>query len=578
MKKIGLAACALALCGTLGSASAQTATEEAGSDTLFEFTTIALQLCGIPQSTLRYTGGGSGRGQAQMLADNQSIAPMSSYMNATACAFDNEGDGLDGDCKVVGLDGLSIYGNDNPDCANCAVSVATPTLRLIYFGDGAAGTWGQTGPCSDPDRVALAQSWAATVDGESGACADGNCQLYHAYRRDDLSGTTDSFRAALGIPARVDANADGRFEGNLFCNGTADDRRVEDLDPIRRTCENNDVVCSRFGTMGLVKPILHPEPAVPADAYPSCAPCTLGFFRLAPAHQVVLPNGTTQYQCPETGTASYPSLNAPRFAFSQGGFCYAPAINNGGTPNFNCTNTANNNGLYAASTQDDSRLYNTYTRRANGSLVSVSAPGMFYRNDACGAGNCEQASASDQIACLAEKDDCGVDATPTTPLVDTAARIIGCPVAGATPSQGSCPSVGRSIGFAGFGADSNVPQAIAIAVSSTIGGSAVCPNSTTISNFTYPYARRLYVCSAEGWDDAVTSGEKDQGLAQCLATNGPGGAGCNAGESVIACAARRAGYLQSPQIGQNLACPGPCTSNAQCVAPETCNVVTGACQ
>jgi hypothetical protein len=556
MKKNVVVGWALAVSGLAGTVAAQTATQEAGSDTLYEFATVALAECARAGFTtgLSYIGGGTTRGESEMVAGRQSVAPMSRFLNAAACAADPAGDGADGECKLVGLDGLAIYASGT--CADCetgggtgATSVAN--LRTIYFGVGAAGTWGTQAACSNAARVALAQNWGSVTTSGGAGCSD--CQLLHAYRRDDLSGTTDSFRSLMGIPTAVDVNADGRPDGNLFCNGTANDRRVEDQDPIRRTCENDDVICSRHGTFGLVKPILVPEPPVAADRYPSCTPCTLGFFRLAPAQSVVLAGGVTQYNCPETGIASCPQLTAPRYGFSQGGFCYAPAINNAGVPNFSCTNSRNNNGVYAVSTQDDSRIYNSFTRRADGSLVSVTAPGMFYRSDACGAGNCQQASATDQIACLAAKDACAEDATPTAPIVNAA---LGCPVGGASPS---CPSVGRSLGFAGIGADSNVPAARKLLVSN--GAAGVCPTVANIQSFAYPGARRVYVCSIEGFSDVIGGSSKDENFAECLTANPVTAAGspngCLAGESVIECSRRIANFVSSPQIGQNSFCPGP---------------------
>jgi hypothetical protein len=111
-------------------------------------------------------------------------------------------------------------------------------LRVLFFGwDNATSTYN----CMSAERQNLAE----------------DCNLYHIYRRDDSSGTTDVFKSLLGVPAT-----------QAFCNdpgqatAAAGDNEKNDLDPIRRACDNGEDVCRCDGTLGLLLPMT--VPAVPA--------------------------------------------------------------------------------------------------------------------------------------------------------------------------------------------------------------------------------------------------------------------------------------------------------------------------
>ena len=107
--------------------------------------------------------------------------------------------------------------------------------------------------CGNPIRGVLLSSWSQIVRTPLCTSSTPECvKLRHAYRRDDLSGTTDAFQAIVGLfalppfttltntgPARE--IADFASTANPFCNaGTASMNKGFsdglDLDPYRRAC------------------------------------------------------------------------------------------------------------------------------------------------------------------------------------------------------------------------------------------------------------------------------------------------------------------------------------------------------
>jgi hypothetical protein len=115
-----------------------------------------------------------------------------------------------------------------------------------------------------------------------GTVGDGPAELRHALRRDDASGTTDTFVSLLGLTKPKSVNDAACF--NNFCNGftgafPTEDLRADnvvgddvgtanqdkggaydwdyqDYDPIRRRCTDSDAVCDRRGTLGVVLAIV----------------------------------------------------------------------------------------------------------------------------------------------------------------------------------------------------------------------------------------------------------------------------------------------------------------------------------
>lgn len=133
---------------------------------------------------------------------------------------------------------------------------------------GALGNVGYRNParinCDSPVRRALAASYGNLFSdvGTTFACRTGTCtSLRHAYRRDDLSGTTDTFTSLVGLPSipnltKAFANnspmPDRSATANAFCNAgplpmNKGDADYLDNDPIRRAVDHNLVSGARVG-------------------------------------------------------------------------------------------------------------------------------------------------------------------------------------------------------------------------------------------------------------------------------------------------------------------------------------------
>jgi hypothetical protein len=275
-----------------------------GSDTLEDIAKDVLSTnCGLGSSpsgafgALSYVGGGSGTGQNEMVAavtgndfvGHQIVAPMSRAVNAAGCTSVTTGANARPASDVQGivfaLDGLNILG-DTEETAACGNghsagapapkpvgysytdltrtpdTLVDPTsgatvysfadwkdvLKLLYLGIDNTGAKN----CASAARQNLANNYKKLF---KGGCLSGNCtSIKHAYRRGDLSGTTDTFLTLLSAPAIATVP---------FCNGTDQ----QDKDPIRIPCDPTEQVCEYDGTLGLVLPILVPTGAqIPASA------------------------------------------------------------------------------------------------------------------------------------------------------------------------------------------------------------------------------------------------------------------------------------------------------------------------
>src|SRR5690349_2924331 len=137
-----------------------------------------------------------------------------------------------------------------------------------------------TKACNSEVRTTLINSWGnmfAKADGTT--CTNGSCTaLKHAFRRDDVSGTTDTFLELLALPA---------ISTTPFCNGN----ETQDNDPVRRQCTGNgfangEQVCKGDNPaaptttsqgLGVVLPIIVPQAnAFPANPNVTCAPAAFG--------------------------------------------------------------------------------------------------------------------------------------------------------------------------------------------------------------------------------------------------------------------------------------------------------------
>jgi hypothetical protein len=441
-------------------ASAQLDANLEGSDTLFNIMNRAgtgvmrqLETSGaFAVGDMDYIGLGSSNGQAELQSNFQEIAPMSRFLNASGC---NDPLAVDPGCWAVGLDGLAIAADNtehttcevlrysgtlnvvdqNGDglvCPSCTGNVYTFTdwrdaLRIIYGGQHAHITSGVCGSalparspiaeknCNSDVRRQLVASWSTMFEG---GCTDTECTqgLKHAWRRDDASGTTDSFLEILSLPAIASVP---------FCNGTdsgtiggstagsVSNFANADADPIRRTCENAEQICTGTGananTNGLVLPV---RSQVGDEPYfgitESCAnPISVGAF----------------------GDVQNTDFPAPTVCLNGGavigGTCKLPKREGTGTApvGFNCMANANNDppGTTSPATFD-ARIYNSRPRlpnglpiaQANNPAVTPARQSPWYRMHqtrvltGANVPNCRELDASDQIGCFVNASPCSI--------------------------------------------------------------------------------------------------------------------------------------------------------------------------
>jgi hypothetical protein len=241
------------LAAASGSASAQTAPPPwklYGSDTLFDIMTQSIsnaQAKGVPGSTnLVYMGSGSGNAENELKANVQSIGPMSrNFRPATVTSHPTWAPTVQ---NVLGLDAAVIVTkNTGNRCKNWDLPLLpTDSTKAAPNDSTGAFTFGQTGSgytqllevilsgtdgsgsvaaCSDPRRVQALQDFAA-------------CQhitaVDHFFRRDDNSGTTDTFKDKVA----VGRFCSGAAVGVLGTNLVNPNLNNQDLDPIRRPCPN----------------------------------------------------------------------------------------------------------------------------------------------------------------------------------------------------------------------------------------------------------------------------------------------------------------------------------------------------
>jgi hypothetical protein len=263
-------------------ASAQLALK--GSDTLEPVVSDVLAnkcATAMLNAVLTYAGGGSGGGNDAMLAGTQVIAPMSSALSNDPTESHCASHPTSAEGMVVGLDGISVVvdasssehcGGGHANRPDEPTSAPTPPfsqyrlsgtlsgtagyvagagmaagtgwkdiLLLLYTGIDHSGVKG----CNSQARQDLAADYANLF--QNGCSANANCPngIKHAYRRGDLSGTTDTFLGLIGGPKPATLP---------FCNGSD----VDDNDPVRRNCDPSEQVCEYDGTLGLVLPVVVP--------------------------------------------------------------------------------------------------------------------------------------------------------------------------------------------------------------------------------------------------------------------------------------------------------------------------------
>jgi hypothetical protein len=236
-----------------------------GSDTLFNVTNGAIAGAGLTPTTA-YVAGGSGTGQAAMAnrvaaSATQQIAPMSKMLTSGACQFGIATGAAGTDTTnatgiVIGLDAVDVLSSTTSGAsAACTGSADGTATGLAYSGSavfGASGT--ATAPaqnwkyilalvyggkdittgvvdCSQTARVNLVNNWSALFQNNctnpaANVCGDTNHNvagggpnvLWHAFRRDEASGTSDVFSSLLGLSPSTSQTANNGFGTSPYCN------------------------------------------------------------------------------------------------------------------------------------------------------------------------------------------------------------------------------------------------------------------------------------------------------------------------------------------------------------------------
>ena len=578
-----------------------------GSDTLFQVTQSVITSCGttfpdFKTNAVSYQGGGSGVGAGQMDLGLQEMSPMSRALKSneycpnvtnTSVSATATGQGAastNTSALLVGIDGVAITANQTNDCQ--ADATANPTGAAIGFGSGTAfavtGTpcngctasntylfgdssvstnlyknqpsfdalaviyFGLTHDgfynCSSAVRKSLVANWGAlfntgcSASGSAGACSTG---LQHAWRRSDLSGTTDAFVSVINPPNGTLTNGKGAAvsvgigtlstvpgaagKSNPFCNsadatvvpavvsfgGSAD---FSDFDPIRTVCTSADSICEGFtaggttskfkGDLGLVIPILLPDGASSAghsDNYPAPA-CggTCALFQIARSNQV----GTTL--CPN-GSPSY------------AGSCFFPIVDGSNPPDPRCIAAASQTCVDTVGRRDG-RTFNmvTWAESANTGKKNTGGTyqyafdannrfmnGSFYRIRASGAANpsnsgtgiCVEDDDTLDIGCLSDSNPC------TIGYAGRASSALFGDIASTTGTVAPTKALALN-GGSGF-----VPPFTPASVNAD--QDLYLENLLATSGTQYPLARRLYVSTIYGTSN-MGGGEEE--LYKCYAT------------------------------------------------------------
>jgi cysteine-rich repeat protein len=225
-----------------------------GSDTEFNITRAALTAVGLTAAD--YVGGGSGGGESAMAAGTptQTTAPMSRMMKGGGvCGFQGGTNGskaTNASGIVIALDAVDILGSTTTSgsvaCgggpaggngilnSGGAISATTwkDALALIYGGKNNANGLVD---CNQTARLNLVSNWSHIFQNSACAsvatCSDGNhtagtgtgivsgtAALWHAYRRDETSGTSDVFSSILGISPSTSSSALNGFGTSPYCN------------------------------------------------------------------------------------------------------------------------------------------------------------------------------------------------------------------------------------------------------------------------------------------------------------------------------------------------------------------------
>jgi hypothetical protein len=226
-----------------------------GSDTLFNVTNSVIADLGLTPATA-YVAGGSGTGQNAMIAKTQAVAPMSKMVTNGACGFnDSTKAGLgDGNTSgiVVGLDAVDVLAASaqldtatcNGTADNTGTGLALTGTTGVFSGSTTNQNWKwilalvyggkdystNTVDCDQVSRKNLVNNWSNLFQNSSCSNTNTTCQgfassgdgthtpLWHAFRRDEASGTSDVFASILGLSPSTSQTSLNGFGASPYCN------------------------------------------------------------------------------------------------------------------------------------------------------------------------------------------------------------------------------------------------------------------------------------------------------------------------------------------------------------------------
>jgi len=570
-----------------------------GADSLRAFTLSVINAAVCPGAvSLGYLGGGSVAGETAMSSTpiTQSVAPMSRFLQVGG-ATPNLAEGVAYAADGITLSVSKAHAACDPNAAfgtGCAalpgglrhsgtlnggayslgtVAVAgwRDVLRLVYFGL-ANSTGSNPNPtaatpvrdCASPVRADLVNNYGNLF--EDAACGTGGCaQLAHAWRPDNLSGTSDVFRELVLAKAypfcnfrfAVDPLTSVTYPTVLSTGAPLFDEAYQDFDPIRRACAGGAVgqgaflpaptgnglvqppfpsspaeqVCGPKGTLGVVLPIRAPVGAtgdIPlTDAYPT-KPCLRGMFVFGPAPKVpgkaikdtLCPNGDLPLGTPYTAPASSVYVAATGEVIGSTGICLIPIADDLTSA---CINGRNN--LPALWGAPDPALVATDGRVYNLHMYGPGSTPTYKVDIEVG----KPSPLSRQIV------------GDFSRIHSTRTLIAGAPTCPGTAGSGRCcdklESTGQigclaeaspcSIGFSGRTAldqtlvTSTTNELIFGASLAGIGNRQEC-----IVNVSYPMSRKVFINSSPGFEHASPA---EKALAVCFSGNTAGGAAQFAG-------------------------------------------------
>jgi hypothetical protein len=223
---LGMAAVIAVGTSVVGVGALDSVPEMYGSDRMRDLTLQVLSGCGrllqAHSPIAYYDGTSSGETGPQM------IAPMSRPVGTRACILDQRPGAKAAEGMVIALDALSVVGNsatvgpegiDYPGVAGVPENDWRQVLRLIYTGmPSSVGFNVFQRDCNSDARRAIVNNWDNVFHGTVTSCTDSHpsvpgvgARAYdasnsiiepgvrHAFRRDDVSGTTDAFLMQLGL-------------------------------------------------------------------------------------------------------------------------------------------------------------------------------------------------------------------------------------------------------------------------------------------------------------------------------------------------------------------------------------------